>query len=216
MKKKLRLSITLFLVFFKISSFTVGGGAAMIPLTMDTVINKKKWMTEAEMLDCIAVSQSIPGAMIGNVATYVGRRVAGLPGAIFACIGTALPAFLVIIIVLFFWRRIAEYPRVIGFVKGALAGAAGMIAVSTFKLGRTAIRHIAEAVIALGAFAVVIFFGVNVVFVLLGGVALGFPVYIIRRRRAKRLTAGDPKHGPGPEHDPGDESDSDTDGGAKL
>jgi len=182
----LKKNLTLFLVFFKISSFTIGGGSAMLPLVMDEVTIKRNWMTETEIIDCIAVAQSIPGAMIGNVSVYIGRKIAGLPGAIFACLGTILPAFLSILIIMLFWNKISDLPRVVGFFRAALAAAAGLIAVSAFRLGRTAIRNVIDTGLFLVAFVLVAFLHISVVFVLLGGAAIGFPYYILRTRRMMR------------------------------
>jgi len=183
---KLRKSLSLFLVFFKISSLTFGGGAAMIPLVIDQATKRKKWMTEPEMLDCIAISQSIPGAMIGNIASYTGRKVAGSLGALAACIGTALPAFVAILIVMMFWEKISDLDQVQGFVKGVISAAAGLIAVSVFQLGKAAITNIFEGLIAVAAFVLVAFLNISVVWVILGGAVIGFPVYIFVIRQKKR------------------------------
>ena len=175
--------LKLFLIFFKISSFTIGGGGAMLPLVMDEVTVKRDWMTETEIIDCIAVAQSIPGAMIGNVSVYVGRKVAGFAGAVLACLGTALPAFISILIIMLFWNRIDSLPVVMGFFKAALAAAAGLITVSAFRLGKIAIKHTIDVFLFIVSFILVAFLHINVVFVLLGGAALGFPYYAYRARK---------------------------------
>ena len=64
----------LFASFFKIGLFTIGGGLAMIPLLERIAVKDKKWFTEEEMMDCLAVSQSLPGVVAVNMATYVGKR----------------------------------------------------------------------------------------------------------------------------------------------
>ena len=64
--------LQLFTSFFKIGFFTIGGGLAMLPLMQRIVTEEKKWMTEEEMIDCIAVSQSLPGVISINAATYIG------------------------------------------------------------------------------------------------------------------------------------------------
>ena len=66
--------IELFVEFFKLGMFTIGGGVTMIPLLQGVVSDRKKWMTPDEVVDCIAVAQSLPGVIAINMATYVGNR----------------------------------------------------------------------------------------------------------------------------------------------
>ena len=80
-KVKNNLFLQLFWTFFKLGLFTIGGGMAMIPLIQDIVVDKKKWMTEEEAVDCIAVSQGLPGVIAINMATYIGQTKKGILGA---------------------------------------------------------------------------------------------------------------------------------------
>ena len=70
--------INLFWEFFKIGLFTIGGGAAMIPQIQHVATVEKGWLDDEEMLDCIALGQSLPGVIAINIATYVGYRKRGL------------------------------------------------------------------------------------------------------------------------------------------
>ena len=76
--------ISLFLSFFKIGIFTFGGGYAMISLMQKEVVEDKKWITSEDMSDMITISESTPGPISVNVATFVGYKVAGVFGALFA------------------------------------------------------------------------------------------------------------------------------------
>ncbi|HBT17163.1 MAG TPA: chromate transporter, partial [Firmicutes bacterium] len=71
----------LFLTFFKIGAFTFGGGYAMLPLIQREVVNVKKWLSEDEFGDVLAVTQSAPGALAVNSSVFIGYNLAGLPGA---------------------------------------------------------------------------------------------------------------------------------------
>ena len=75
------LYLELFLTFFKIGLFTIGGGYAMLPL-IQADVQAKGWMTAEELVNFIAVSESTPGPFAVNVSTYVGAELAGLPGAV--------------------------------------------------------------------------------------------------------------------------------------
>lgn len=87
---------TLFLTFAKIGAFTFGGGYAMIPLIEREVVENHAWLTEDEILDMLAISESTPGVISVNIATFVGNRIAGFWGATLATLGIVSPAFIFI------------------------------------------------------------------------------------------------------------------------
>ena len=104
--------INLFMSFFKIGLFTIGGGLAMIPLMEKELINKKRWINDEELLDYYAVGQSTPGIIAVNVATFVGYKQAGIIGGIFATLGIVTPSWIIITILAFFINSISDYPMV--------------------------------------------------------------------------------------------------------
>ena len=91
----------LFFTFFKLGLFTFGGGYAMIPQIKDIVIEKKKWLTEEEMLEILAISESTPGPIAINTATFIGYRQKKVLGSILATLGVVLPSLIIIYIILF-------------------------------------------------------------------------------------------------------------------
>ncbi|NCB00385.1 MAG: chromate transporter, partial [Clostridia bacterium] len=88
---------TLLATFFKIGLFTFGGGYAMIPLIEREVVEKRYWISEKDLVDLIAISQSLPGVFAINLSTFIGKRQRGRLGAIASATGCALPSFLVIL-----------------------------------------------------------------------------------------------------------------------
>ena len=84
--------------FFKIGLFTIGGGYAMIPMIKSEVISVG-WLTEGELLDFMAISESTPGPFAINVATFVGYNEAGILGALSSTLGIILPSFIIILII---------------------------------------------------------------------------------------------------------------------
>ena len=86
----------LFLTFLKIGAFTFGGGYAMIPLIQREVVDNRRWVSEADILDVVAIAESTPGPIAINAATFIGRRVGGLKGALCATLGVVLPSFVII------------------------------------------------------------------------------------------------------------------------
>lgn len=94
--KKPALLWELFHVFFRVGLFTFGGGYAMISVVEDACVDRRGWITRAEMDDLVVVAESTPGPIAINCATYVGARQAGVVGAVTATLGMILPSFLVI------------------------------------------------------------------------------------------------------------------------
>ncbi len=125
--------LQLFYEFFKVGLFAVGGGPATIPFLMK-MAERLDWFTTSELLDMIAVSESTPGPIGINMATYCGYRTAGIPGALTATIALTLPAFL---IMLFIARLIVEYKnnRTIEAVfSGIRPAVAGLILYAAWSL----------------------------------------------------------------------------------
>ena len=91
--KKLKLLLTLFVTMFKIGLFTFGGGYAMIAIIEREIIERKKWIDNDEFLDIIAIAESTPGPLAINSATFVGYKIAGVLGSVFATLGVVLPSF---------------------------------------------------------------------------------------------------------------------------
>lgn len=106
-------NIELFWTFFKLGLFTFGGGYAMIPQIKEIVIEKKKWLTEEEMLEILAISESTPGPIAINSATFIGYRQNKVLGSLFATLGVVLPSLIIIFLIsLFFDAFLAnEYVR---------------------------------------------------------------------------------------------------------
>ena len=89
----------IFISFFKIGSFTLGGGYAMIPLIQQEVVDKKGWLKESEFVEMMAIAQSAPGPIALNTAIFVGYKARGIKGVIFSSLGTILPSFIVILLI---------------------------------------------------------------------------------------------------------------------
>ena len=98
----------LFLCFMKIGMFTFGGGYAMISIIHHTCVEQKKWMTEDEMMNMTVIAESTPGPIAINCATYVGYKLAGFAGAIFATLGMVLPSFVIIYAISMFFDHFLE------------------------------------------------------------------------------------------------------------
>ena len=89
----------LYATWFKMGLFTFGGGMAMLPIIEREVVQKHKWATEEEILDMVAIAESTPGVIAVNSATYIGYKVCGFFGSLFATLGVVLPSFIIILVI---------------------------------------------------------------------------------------------------------------------
>ena len=115
--------LTLFIEFFKIGLFSIGGGMATVPFLMD-LAQKYPWFTASELADMIAISESTPGPIGINMATYAGFHAAGIPGAVLATLSLVSPAIIIIVIIAKFMSDFSENK----YVRAAFYGIRPMIA----------------------------------------------------------------------------------------
>lgn len=128
--------IILFLEFFKIGLFSVGGGLATLPFLKE-LIDKYGWISQEELLNMIAISESTPGPIGINTATYVGYQVSGVLGGIIATAGIVAPALIIIIVIAHYFDKFYERPLVKGAFYRVRPAVTGLIASVAFGLGRT-------------------------------------------------------------------------------
>ena len=102
---------TLFLTFLKIGAFTFGGGYGMVSLVRETVISNG-WLTESEFLNFIAVSESTPGPLAVNMATFIGSTQGGILGSFLATLGVVLPSFIIILLIAAVLKNLMKYAGV--------------------------------------------------------------------------------------------------------
>lgn len=127
--------LEIFLTFLKIGAFTFGGGYAMIPLIQEEVLGHG-WLSMEEIVDFIAVSESTPGPIAINMATYVGTRVAGLWGAAVATFSVVLPSFIIILLIAKLFSKFSSNKYVDAAMSGVRPVVVGLIAASVFSVGK--------------------------------------------------------------------------------
>lgn len=102
MRKMRGILFNLFFTFFKIGTFTFGGGWAMISIIEREIVDKHKWLERESFLDLLAVAQSLPGILAVNIAVAIGDKLKGGKGSLVAALGTILPSFCMILIIAIF------------------------------------------------------------------------------------------------------------------
>ena len=126
----------LFSTFFGIGAVSFGGGYGMISLVREAVA-RNGWLTESEFLDFIAVSESTPGSLAVNMATFIGSSQAGVLGSLLATLGVVLPSFLVILLIAAVIRNLLKYGPVQAFLAGVRPCVVGMILSTAATMGLT-------------------------------------------------------------------------------
>ena len=175
----------LFLTFFKIGAFTFGGGYAMIQLIQREVADKRKWITEDDILDIIAIAESTPGPIAINTATFVGFKTAGFFGAFASTFGVVLPSFVIITVIAYLLRNFSDYKGVRYAFFGVRAGVLALIIKGLVSMYKQVQKNLVSYVVMGAAFALVAFFNANVLLVIIGCAVFGLVTSIILGRRAK-------------------------------
>jgi chromate transporter len=165
--------IELFLTFLKLGAFTIGGGIAMIPILHDSMVNDKKWFSDEEMVDIIAICQSMPGIIAVNMATYVGFKKRGLLGSLVATLGVILPSIVIILILAQGIDMLGDNQIVKGVFGGLRAAAAGLVILAVWQVGKTAVKDYTGLAIALISFAAIALLHINVAWIVLAFLVLG-------------------------------------------
>lgn len=181
--------LVLFWEFFKLGIMTIGGGMAMIPQMQAIMVEKNHWVREDDIIDCIAVSQSLPGVIAINMATYIGFEKRKWRGAIAATIGVLLPSLIIIIAVTELLHGIGGNPYVKGALVGIKAAATGLIGWAAYTIARRVVKNWFAAALAIAGFVLITFFNVNAVWVILGSIALGLIYSKVTENRVPPETA---------------------------
>ena len=130
--------INAFCTFFKIGLLTIGGGYAMVPLIEEEVVNKKRWITQEDFIDLLAVSQSVPGVFAVNFSIFIGYKLKKFRGALSLALGAILPSFLIILSIALFSHQFKEYEAVENIFKGIRPAVVALIAAPTFSMAKSA------------------------------------------------------------------------------
>lgn len=181
--KNLKKLLKIFWIFFKVGTFTFGGGLTMLPLIEKEVVDNQKWIEEEEILDVFAICQSVPGVIAINSAIFVGNKVKGVSGAIAAALGVILPAFIAIILILVALTGIRNNIYVEKVFRGIAAASTALIFLSAVKLGKGALKSKWQYIVAAVSFLIIIIFNINAAWAVVLGGAAGYIIYIFGRRR---------------------------------
>ncbi len=174
--------LILFITFLKVGAFTFGGGYAMIPIIQKEVVEKRKWATSGEILDILAISESTPGPISVNAATYVGFKVAGFWGSFFATLGLIIPSFIIIYIISLFYKTFMSWSIVEAAFKGISVGVIILLFMAVLKLRKAvpnSLLSITIFTIVLAGVLALNIFQIKIPFITLAIIALGLLIGVI-------------------------------------
>lgn len=126
--------LRLFLSFLMIGAVSFGGGYGMVSLIRETVLSNG-WLAEDEFLNFIAVSESTPGPLAVNMATFIGSSQAGFTGALVSTLGVVLPSFVIILVIAALLRNLLKYAGVNAFLSGVRPCVVAMILATALIMG---------------------------------------------------------------------------------
>lgn len=122
-------------VFFKIGLFSFGGGYAMLPLIREYVVVSNTWLSPKEFTDLVAISQATPGPIAINAATYIGFKVSGVIGSLFATLGMVLPSFIIMLTLTKFFLKFRDNKYMEDAFSGIRISAIGLLAAAAILVG---------------------------------------------------------------------------------
>ena len=165
----------LFLFFLKIGAVLYGSGYVLLAFLRDGLVEKTGWLTEAQLLDAIAVGQITPGPVF-TTATFIGYLLGGTPAAVAATIGIFLPAFIFVAIRGPLLPRIRESKFAGAFLDGVNVASLALMAVVTAQLAHAAIVDWLTVLLAVAATVLLVRYKVNSAWLVLGGAIAGMAV----------------------------------------
>lgn len=160
------------LIFLKVGSILFGSGYVLLAFLRPDLVERTRWLTDAQLLDAIAVGQFTPGPVL-TAATFIGYLVAGVPGALVATVAIFLPSFVFVALSSPLIPRLRRSPWASGFLDGANAASVALMAMVTWTLGSAAVVDWLTAGLALAAAIVLLATRLNSVWLVAGGAAVG-------------------------------------------
>ena len=191
-KNTLKNLVNLFLTFFKLGIFSIGGGPTMLTLLQGELVEKKRWITNDELMEMTAIAESTPGPIAINLATYLGYKKGGFFGALLSTLGVVITPFVLMFCISLFLENILSYEAIKYAFMGVKVGVVFLLLKISFTLVKSlkkdwfGILLLCTVTIAMVLFTI---FAINfsaIYFILLGAI-LGLLVYgiIPKKRREK-------------------------------
>lgn len=184
MKDKLKQLGRLFITFAVVGVTTFGGGYAMLPALQREVVEKRRWATDEEVMDWYAIGQCTPGVIAVNTATFVGQKLAGVLGGIFATLGVVFPSLVIITIIAAFIQNFAHLPAVQSAFAGIRVCVCVLILNAVVKLWKKSVVDWKTLLIFIAVFACSVFLSISPVVYVIAAALAGIVVKELEARKS--------------------------------
>ena len=164
----------LFVTFFKLGLFTIGGGYVMIPLIERVVVDKNGWIEKSDFVDLLAIAQSSPGVLAVNVSIFIGSKLRGVRGAVAAAVGNVVPSVVIILLIALFFNRFREYEVVNNVFMGIRPAVVALIASPVFSVAKSARISWANVWIPVLSALLIVAYGVSPIYIIIAAGVGGF------------------------------------------
>lgn len=186
----MKLLFDLFIIFARIGGFTFGGGYAMLPMLQKEIVENRKWATQDELMDYYAIGQCTPGIIAVNVATFIGVKLKGFWGALFATLGVITPSIIIIMVIAAFISGFQDIELVAHALNGVRAAVVALILSSVIKLSKKSLVDTVTKVIFVLVALISFFTDISpVIFIL----AVAFVSLVINMIKARKMKGGEDK-----------------------
>lgn len=182
MSEKWKTLFDMFCSFLKIGTFTIGGGYAMLPLIEQEFVVRKGWVSKEEIVNILALSQSMPGVIAINASLFVGYKIGKIKGACIAAAGMVIPSFFIILLIAVVFNQYRTVSVIQEAFSGVRAGITALILFTAIRLARSIINCRSDFLIAAISFLLIALFEIHPIVVLLFSALTGLALF----RKGKR------------------------------
>lgn len=179
--------LALIAVFGKFGAITFGGGYAILAIIEHELVDRRQWMSHQELLDLITISETTPGPIAVNMATFVGYRLAGLLGGCVATFSLVFPAWLIIVCISSCYLLFRENAWVAAALSGIRIAAIVLVIRAFIKMSKKLQWSLVSGALALTAFISVTVFAISAILILTLAILFGIFWYGLRQRRQSSL-----------------------------
>lgn len=177
--------LDLFLCTFKIGAVTFGGGYVIIPMLEREFTEKRQYIAKEDILDIVAISQSLPGVIAINACIMIGYRKGGVVAALVTALGVVLPSYIILSVLTYFYKAFADNEYVMAAFSAISAAVVALMLNAVIKLGKTVLTKPLAWVIMLSVFALAFHFGISAIALIIAAGIIGFVFSFAPQRKGK-------------------------------
>lgn len=178
--------IDIFILFFKIGAFTIGGGYAMLSLIEDEIVNKKNWLEKEEFVDGMAIAQSVPGVLAVNISLITGYKIAGFLGMFTGMLGAVLPSFFIVLFLSQILLAIGNHPIVVAIFNGIKPAIAALILISVYRIAKSANINRYTFIFPIIIAVLIRYLGVSPIIIIIATMILGNIYFLFKEKEKEK------------------------------